>query len=164
MENFLEEKIPFDIKRILIESGFDTTLSLRSITHQTINNIEEYINNDPETLEGTSYDKLKRFQFRPGHRVFLNNLPQMIHRMNEVAESLAEPVTFNLSYVLKMLIETAQKNSDREPKGWRYHEVIRYYATYVYLLCGKQCYEVLCSNLPLPKAGTIRMYSCILSI
>lgn len=125
---------------------------------QSITDIEEFINNDTAILEGTSYDKSKLFRFKPGHRIFLNKLSQAIHRMDETVEKAEQDSNFNLSYVLKMLIETAEMNSDREPKGWRYHETIRYYATYIYLLCGKQCYEVLCCNLPLPKPGTICMY------
>lgn len=40
--------------------------------------------------------------------------------------------------------------------GYNDSEIIRYFAMYFHMVCGKMCYETLSSNLPLPQSSTVR--------
>lgn len=141
---------------ILERSGFDTKCSISSIDVNTIATIEQYAVEDRTVLENTSYEHVKNFKFKPGHRIFILDLPNQIKRLNEMESDDKEQYnSSNFSYMLKTLIDTAQRNSMRNPKGFRYNEAVRYFATYIYLLCGKACYETLSANLPIPQASTI---------
>lgn len=107
-------------------------------------------------LIGTIYEHVQPFEIAPGHRVVIENIPQYVKQIKTVEQiSKFDTVANDFSFVLKMLIETAENNSGREPTGRRYSETIQYFATYVYLMCGRACYETLCANLPIPQANTI---------
>lgn len=154
MKKIIGEEVPSDIAHILVESGFDTNLSLQNIVPETINDIEEYVNENPTILKETSYQDVKIFKFNPGHKRFILNLPKKISVPLETTEK-EEFIYSDFSFVLQNLIETAKQNSSRHPKGFRYSEVIRYFSTFIYLQCGKACYEALSANLPIPQANTI---------
>lgn len=151
----LEESFPSEIAQILTGSGYDTLLSLQSIDLAAINDIEEYVNIDRSMIRGTSYENFEYFRFKPGHRSFII---QVVHKIQNINLSNEKSHSSVFSYVLKKLIETAEANFNKDPKQCRYSEEVRYFATYIYLLCGKNCYEVLAANLPLPKANTICTY------
>lgn len=137
-----------------MESGFDTNLSLQNIVPETINDIEEYINENPIILKKTSYKDVNTFKFNPGHKRFILNLPKKISGPLKTTEK-EEFIPSDFSFILQNLIETAKQNSSRHPKGFRYSEVIRHFSTFIYLQCGKACYEALSANLPIPQANTI---------
>lgn len=163
MEKIIGEEVPSDIAKILIESGFDTNLSLQNIVPETINDIEEYMNENPIILKETSYQDVKTFKFKPGHKRFILNLPKKISGLLEITEK-EDFICSDFSFVLQNLIETAKQNFSRHPKGFRYSEVIRQFSTFIYLQCGKACYEALSANLPIPQANTIcklfNLYVC----
>lgn len=157
LNQLLGENIPQDISKILAKSGYDTIWSLKNINENDILNIEEYINEQPSILKGTTYENIQKFKFKPGHKKFLLELPNLIKKYNEEQHNkYGTKHCSNFAYVFKELIDVAIANSEKEPNGVRYSECIRYFATYIYLHCGKKCYETLCANLPLPKANTIR--------
>lgn len=65
--------------------------------------------------------------------------------------------------VLKLLFESARKNSTRDKGGYRHSEAIKKFAAYIRLLGGNQFYEMLHANLSLsiPSPSTIHSYiSC----
>lgn len=159
LELFLKEKIPQDIVLILERSGFNSAVSLGFLNDESIAEIEKYANEDRSVLGSTSYEKVKLFKFKPGHKVFLQNLSKQVDAWKESKcdENLESKRSF-FSQVLQAFIECAESNSGREPKGHRYNEINRYFSTFIYLMCGKACYETLSANLPIPKADTIRMY------
>lgn len=158
-ENSFDEKIPSDIAHILYECGFDTKTSLLNIDEGTITEIEEFINGNRQILRKTTYDGVGVFKFKPGHKRFILNLSRhittcMLLNSEKIRENECDSNDF--TYILKELIETAKLNSGRDPRGFRYNESIRYYSTFIYLLCGKACYEALSANLPIPQPNTIR--------
>lgn len=152
----LEENFPSELSQILVGSGYDTLLSMQSLDLEAICEIESFVNTDRSIIKGTSYENQEYFRLKPGHRRFLIQLAEKIRDKNICITDKHHSSDF--SYVLKRLIETAEANSHKHPKQCRYSEEIRYFATYIYLMCGKNCYEVLSANLPLPKANTICKY------
>lgn len=150
METFLKEKIPSDIVQILKESGFETKECIALINENNIFEIEQYANENKIILRNTSYENIENFKFKPGHKNYILNLPNQIKLFaNEQYDST------DFSFMLKNLIETAEQNSKRNLNGFRYNAAIRCFATYIYLHCGKLCYEVLSANLPIPQPSTI---------
>lgn len=154
----MNEKFPFDIKHILEESGFDTELSLLAINNEIIADIERHVNNNREILKETSYQNVLTFKFKPGHKAFIVQLPSLIEHLRdsnpEEVIKFSEKTEFSL--ILRTFIQTAESNGGKHPKAYRYNETNRYFSTFIYLLCGKACYETLSANLPIPTSNTIR--------
>lgn len=157
LENLLEEKVPERIIWILKTTGFDRKCSLSEITADCISSIEEFMNNYSHTTseipQESIYSKIRPFKLLPGDRKFIENIPKYIEQLDNT-----ETTKWNLSefsFVLKCLIDTAQENSHRNIKCLRYSKTIQAFATYLYLMCGRSCYDTLCANLPIPQSNTV---------
>lgn len=61
----------------------------------------------------------------------------------------------NYSAILKSIIESADRNINTPSEAHRFNENLKYFCTYIYLVGGKLCYEVLSKNLYLPATSTI---------
>lgn len=161
IENLLDDSIPSDIKQILEGCAFDTELSLLAISDEIIMDIEDHVNSEREILKNTSYENVHSFKFKPGHKIFLLQLPNQIKILREAKAKNPQreclpPRMSNFSYILKTFIETADANLSKHPKGHRYCEANRNFSIYIYLLCGRACYETLSANLPIPSSNAIR--------
>ncbi|KAK3926414.1 Endopolyphosphatase [Frankliniella fusca] len=55
--------------------------------------------------------------------------------------------TSNGSYLLKILMETAQKNVDKKKQGKRYEEELKLFSVYLFIIGGRILYEFLQANL-----------------
>lgn len=157
LEHLLGEKIPERVIWILKATGFDRKYSLREITADCILSIEEFINNNRNTISGipeeSIYSKIHPFKLLPGDRRFIVNIPKYIEQIDDT-----ETTKWNLSefsFILKCLIDTAQENSNRNIKSFRYSKAIQAFSTYLYLMCGRSCYDTLCANLPIPQSSTV---------
>lgn len=150
----MKDKIPNDIELILQRSGFDSKLALQSIDESVIVEIENQGNEDRSILANTSYENTENFKFKPGHKVFLLNLSKEVISWKENDDKIVHD-TSAFSFMLRKFIETAEKNFGKLPNGHRYDEANQSFSTYIYLMCGKACYETLSANLPIPKASTI---------
>lgn len=181
VEKIIGENIPKCIKEILSHSGYDNITSLNNIS---LESIEKYINEHGRDLirnldccHHEFYKKQISFKFLPGHSDFLLNLSKHVSKcMSHHAEACAKSApkqngSFNkstgalklaekfnkeksgFSIILKELILTALQNENCNRPS--YSDIIRYFATYIYLVGGRSCYEVLCQNLPLPSRSTI---------
>lgn len=138
-------------------SGFENESSLKSIDSETITNIENYANENPEILQNTAYKNISQFKFKPGHKLLLLQLPNQIKKLRESQTNESrQSTTNNFSQILKTFIDTAESNFGKPPNGFRYDEINRNFSTFVYLLCGKACYDTLSANLPIPTSHTIR--------
>lgn len=138
-------------------SGFENESSLKSIHSEIIADIENYANENPAILENTAYKNISKFKFKPGHKLLLLQLPNQIKILRESQTNKSqESRTNDFSQVLKTFIDTAESNFGKPPNGFRYDEINRYFSTFVYLLCGKACYDTLSANLPIPSSHTIR--------
>lgn len=160
LESFLREPINIDIINILMRSGYDCKLALLGLNKESVEEIETYANKNRSVLENTSYQNMKEFSFKPGHKCIIIDLPNQI-RLLEKAES-DEKMQYRMSdfsLILKTFIETAELNHGRDPKGYRYNDINRFFSTFIYLFCGRACYDTLCANLPIPQTNTIRKFS-----
>lgn len=171
IENFIGEELPLCFCRILNEAGYNTSMALSSIQTLDIDTIEEcvnkelrYIIDDLDCCNSTTYQKQKEFHFLPGHRKLILKLKDHLHEMHVAKTSISSQRQSTLKHsnefstLLKMLIETAGQNANKIPTQYRYSETIRYFAVYIYMTCGKMCYETLCRNLPLPQPSSIRKF------
>lgn len=130
-----------------------------------------------------TYSKsIGKFQFLPGHRALILNLkpslkqsffnmststssnlstiPTSSSNFGEILSNILDEVRKSpaFSNVLREIIESAINNYAKTPNLYRYSEFIRYFALYLFLLCGRRSYEILSSNLPFPSASTICTY------
>lgn len=162
VESLLGESVPVCIKNVLIFRGYNTLLSLRSISAESIVRIENYMNENVgdiiqrlDCCYNDSYKEQKTFKFLPGHYDFLLILPKYI---NDERQSLKQSVENNLGFpvIMEELIYTSLGNKTVDKHSAQYSDVDRNFATYIFILCGRSCYEVLYKNFPLPSISTIR--------
>ena len=128
-----------------------------SINSEIIGDIEEFLNENMQQLENTSYKNITKFKLKPGHKSILLGLPDEIKKLRESQheDNLLDKIK-NFPEMLKIFLQTAQSNFGRPPNGLRYCEVNRNFSTLVYMLCGRACYDTLSANLPMPTSHTIR--------
>lgn len=87
IERFAGSKYPICIKRILILSGYDNLVSLRAINEDSVLKLEEHINKNRNTLDELEccfselYKKQDVFEFIPGHRMAILDIPRQIDQM-----------------------------------------------------------------------------------
>lgn len=152
------EELPECIKHILEVSGYNTFAAMRLIQPESIHRIEWYINANmdrfADILVGSTYEKVNPFALNPGHSAVIESLPTYLEGRH-AQDSNPAPDRSIFSYVLQLMLETAANNAGRDAKGNL--EELRYFAIYIYLVCGRACYETLSANLPIPSANTIRM-------
>lgn len=182
LENFIGQNVPDILKLLLYVSGYDTLISIKQLTSTKIANLEQWINKSlhegysglVKIFENNAYnesvlykDIIKRkgnFEFLPGHRDILSSLPKMITDMQagNTADGTQRIIQENdvskYSVILTKLIESANKNFNKSKYAYQYNDTLKYFATYVFLLCGRMCYETLSKNLPIPSTKTIRKY------
>lgn len=158
LQKLLKEPIHIDIINILVRSGFDSKSALLGInTNIVIQEIEQYANEDRSVLEGTSYQNMKTFMFKPGHKHTILYLAEQVKLLDKAdADENKEHNMSDFSIVLRTFIETVETNYERDPRGFRYNDINRYFSTFIYLFCGRACYETLSANLPMPQASSIR--------
>lgn len=140
---------------ILFDTGFESLHSIEAITKESIDEIEKYVNENRSVILNTIYENKLDFKFLPGHRALLMNLPNKVQQFNNKKNNSSKYDSSMFSFILKSLIETAESNANKDPRGNRFDEVIKHFSTYIYLLCGKACYDTLSANLPIPKSNTI---------
>lgn len=164
-QNIFNDEFPEILEKILRRTGFDSTTALIQLNLERITGIEEFINKNRTALRelfgGTLYEFMNPFMFLPGHRALLESLPAEIEKnagKESKGGSVLTTTSNHFSLILIYLIDTAQHNTEKNPKAFRYPEIIRVFATYLYLICGKAAYEVLSANLPLPTANTASEY------
>lgn len=78
IERKLGEKLPSNLEKILIETGFDTKSAIKLINSDSIHSIEEYINSNTNLLKDTPYENTIPFKLKPGHKALILSLPVVI--------------------------------------------------------------------------------------
>lgn len=168
------------------KNGFNSHLSLLSINGEELKNVEKYTNEYlADTIakliccQSNIYKSQiieKQFQFAPGHRVLILSFPkQLEERMHKTTSSFQSKDFFldffgqleeistrvknepALSNVLKELVKTALNNFGKPPNRNEYSETMKYFSAYIYMICGRKCYEILQSNLSMPAVSTVCM-------
>lgn len=163
LEKSFRKELPECLVKILKVCGFTSKAVLKHIDTETVNILEKFCNQNREfvksALIGSLYENMQPFQFVPGHRILLLNMPKYVVSNQSIdTRAVSDDSMVTYSTIMKSLIENAKKNLDRSDTGNRYNSISKAYATYLYLMAGKACYECLCANLPLPKADTVCKY------
>lgn len=88
IERSLGEKLPENIGRILIETGFNSKTAIKKLKDiASIRSIEKYVQEKREDfrdlLKNTVYANIEIFEFRAGHVTFLQSLPEQIAKIDE---------------------------------------------------------------------------------
>lgn len=168
-------EIPSFIERVLLMCGYNTVLSLKQINSEKISAMEKHINkfqrnsltillnNDNDVLDNTVnvYKSQLQFQFLPGHRVILLDIPNKIKQIEEeevrfqLNKNVHSETMAEYSTIFTKLIETANRNKNVSKNAYKYDETIKYFATYIFTLCGRTCFETLNKNIPIPSTKTI---------
>lgn len=183
LERCMECKVPMSLKYILWKSGYDTIISVKQMNEKRIEELESFIQkkrseilldttlNENYDMSGDMcvYQKQTTFQFLPGHKKILFDLPEQIQKMQS---ELALQSTSNHDYalnnaneysiILSELINSAKRNKNKSKHAFHYDDTIKFFSTYIFLLCGRTCYETLTKNLPIPSTKTVCKYICSL--
>lgn len=153
--------IPPCLKVLLNATGYDSFASIIELSSEKICELEQYITSngivgDLECCHSQTYKNQKKFAFLPGHRTILKTLPETIKKINSDRQ---ENLNLNhRSVVLNELIKCSDENAQKNKNQAQYSQIIKDFFTYIYLLGGKNCYETLKANLPIPSTKTIRKF------
>ncbi|XP_031623022.1 uncharacterized protein LOC116340587 [Contarinia nasturtii] len=151
--------LPKCVVDILKALEFTNVVALKEINSETVKQIEEFCNENPEVLGhsliGTVYEKVKPFKFLLGHRLVILQLPNYC---KSIENNRSNDDLLTDSTIMRALKENARINLNRPESGKRYNTTSKTYAIYLYLMGGKALYESICANLPLPKADTVLKY------
>lgn len=165
-ETFIGENIPTCVKLILELCGYKTFLSLKEIKPQDIFVIQKCITTNfaRDILQlkccHAEYYKSEishqRFKLLPGHEALVIALPKYIEEFQREHMKKIVDLKGKYSFILNELLQTAEANEFQSVHQVTYSESIRYFAVYIFLICGRACYKMLQSNLPIPSIPTIR--------
>lgn len=164
---FLGSNIPSEIIAILVANGYNDPMLLSGMDLEEIGRMEKFTDEKLQhVLEECKYSSVGPFCFLPGHKKLLLILgqkskeykPSLHSRSSKMGNENGTDLA-NVTNMMKELINSMKANSNLAPKSRRYSENIQWFATYIYTLSGKACYEVLSKNLPLPQIPTISMNS-----
>lgn len=193
LEVLLDIQIPQCVKTILYHSGFDTELSIENLNESLLLQSEKDVNSVANKTFKTIFNGIQccfsetyredihkqQFKFIESHRELILNLPEKILLKNSLQGTETTLCLKQLKDISKQfkenpalpnmigeLLETAIANYKKTPNLNRYSNVVKDFATYIYLLCGRLSYEVLSCNLSMPAATTVckssfRIYMCI---
>lgn len=157
------EEMPSCVKILLNASGYDTLTSLQNVKDANLLKLEDYINqNCSDVVRNLDccysdfYKSQATFKFLPGHATLLEALSKHVIRFyDQKCCSTNVQLTDKYTLILNELIKTAEKNVLRDVHHADYSNTIRYFATYIFLMCGRSCYEMLRVNLGFPSVRTI---------
>lgn len=123
---------------------------------------------DLDCCYAVTYKSLRKFRFLPAHRLIIFHLPSYAtaileanrtvdvnhsHEHLSTSRSIRDGTEY--SFFLRKLIESAEKNAGTTKNRFRYDEILQLFSTYIFLSCGRSCYETLSSNLPIPSKHTV---------
>lgn len=173
LEKCIGDKVPMCLKVLLWKTGYDSLYSVKYISNDNIEKIEKFIQRkrklimpqldelcDENDTALAEYKKQRIFEFLPGHRSILLDLPRSIENMqSQVMNADTTDLPFELpseySVILKEFVDTANNNLHKSKNAYQYNDIVKYFSTYIFLLCGRTCYETLNKNLPIPSTKTI---------
>lgn len=126
-----------------------------------MNELEEEVNKNRQVIQkldckhASNYASQEKFHFLLGHRSLILKWSGELMEKNE---NLNETIQLNnpcFSPILVELIRSALTNRDKTPNARRFSDILMQFSVYLYIMAGKSCYEIISSNLPIPKSYTI---------
>lgn len=179
VEKIIGENLPECIKLFLSLCGYDTLTSLSYFSRESLTDIEAHIskNLDQIQLLDCCHAEIYKtqnneFSLIPGHRdlilavsaqISVHLATQKNHHNthdNTSCNTLNQAIQrhASLSVIEKELVRTSLKNAKFSKNNAEYSDNIRFFATYIFILCGRSCYEVLRKNISLPSVSTVCEY------
>lgn len=177
VEEYCEDSIPKCVQEILSSCGFNHPLSLEKISDECLSQIEDHMRKFSQntikkfdcTHHGCSiahYKDQKIFKLLPGHRMLIISMAKCVNQnLQKTVLKTSDAMLLKniethpgLSKIMKGMIQTGMDNSQRPKNKFEYTDTIRYFATYVFNMCGRSCYSVLYKNLPLPAFSAVCKY------
>lgn len=179
------DTLPPCVKKILTECGLTSLLSINQINESRITEIENFVNENQGIIEkldcchAGTYKSLKKFRFLPAHRLIILHLPSCGTAIFEADRAVTVNYshdhlnasrsirnvndTTEYSLFLRMLLESAKENAGIPKNRFRYDNILQWilFSTYIFLSCGRSCYETLSSNLPIPSKHTVCKFHII---
>lgn len=147
-------------------SGYDKIFALTEINEDKILEIQQHINGEKIVLfkdmvcsHAGYYTNQEVFKFLPGHSSILLALSKVAREYLKNRFSIKSEESNHAYPLLHEMIKTAEYNNFKDKHNASYSDVIRYFSTYIFLLCGRSCYEMLRMNLPLPSVKTACTYA-----
>lgn len=83
IEKYSNAKFPKLLKKILIQSGFNTEFSLISIDSENLKTIENFVQNNRNILIKSKYENRDPFRFDLGDKTAILSLPKIIKNANK---------------------------------------------------------------------------------
>lgn len=152
------------VQNMLIKCGFDNFLSIKELNEMRIIEIQNFLQKNRSLLEdlpkchGNIYKSQHTFEFLPAHRLSILKIPQDLEAIEDqnTSQNLFSTDNQAFSPILKEMIESALNNFDKVPAARRYSKLLTEFSMHSYMVCGLSAYEILSSNLPIPKESTVR--------
>lgn len=186
LEKFVGQNVPMFLKVLLWKTGYDSLLSIKQITTDTIKELEQFMQRKKNEIlpkiftelnnfgnkdySLSEYEDQEVFEFLPGHRTILmsfrSNIEGMqlkgVDQFKEDATHSSNKLMENEKYsvILREFIKTADQNYNKSKYANQYNDIVKFFSTYIFLLCGRVCYETLNKNLPIPSTKTICKLVC----
>lgn len=167
-ERFIDDEIPKCVKTVLKLCGFETFISLMEINESCIVKIEECMSKHfPGHITNLQCRHAEYYQSRnnmpfellPGHKTLIMALPKYVEKYRLEYQKKIIDIQGRYSFILNELIRAAEENQFKTIWNASYSDAVRFFAIYIFLLCGRSCYRMLQSNLPLPSATTISKWN-----
>lgn len=130
LERSLQHKIPDDLKVIIENSGFDSEASILGINKEILLDIEEFVNNNKQILEKTSYSNCfvnnTVFKLKPGHKSVLLSLPSVLRKKSKCIVNIQSEnvVEINEQILKQQLIEKLVHFAEKKSIGIIFEEKI----------------------------------------
>lgn len=146
----------------MFQCGFDIPQYLEYIDEKNLDDLEKHVDQD-RTILGNSnlkcqhitiYVNQSKFKFLPLHRILILNWFRLTNS-EQLEKDIVKIEHPAFSSILRALIRTALSNYDKPPRNNRFSEIIFDFSIYLYIMAGRNCYETIAANLPIPKVGTI---------
>lgn len=160
--------LPHCVKTLLTECGFSSLLSISQINDSKIVEIEDFVDKNRDIVEkleccyAETYKSLRKFRFLPAHRLLILHIAVKYNHEPSSTSSSARSDPTGYSFFLQKLIESAEENSGIPKNRYRYDKDLQLFSTYIFLSCGRSCYETLSSNLSIPPKTTVCKFQSIL--
>lgn len=164
IENSSGQKVPKCIEEILNCCGYNHPLSWENFSCESLAEIENCMRSFNQSkiqkfdcsLHGcptAHYKDQKLFKLLPGHRTLITAIVKCVDQNHE-KNSDELPLATKSSVIMKEFIKSAIEN-ERSANNNTYSDVMRNFATYIFNMSGRSCYNVLYKNLPLPSIATV---------
>lgn len=107
------------------------------------------------------YRTQNKFNLLPGHKIQILELATRQSKKQTAMQSDDDLFSINAGFfspIMREIVYSAKSNHNKHPNARRYSDLLTDFSMYNYIMAGRECYEVLSANLPIPKAGTLRNF------